>query len=744
MNKLRFPISGMHCASCAVNIERKIKKIPGVESVNVNFASEEATVESQSDISQKVKETVTSLGYKAHIGEINSAETEKLKELTALRERVVASSIFSLILLFLSFKDIFPFLTQIQDLNFLMFLLSTPVQFWAGMAFYKSTISSLKNRTAGMDTLIAIGTSSAYFYSVFITFLPRIVTTFGIKPDTYFDTSAVIITLILLGRYLEAKAKLKTSDAIKKLLTLQAKTAIVIRKNIETEIPIDDVLKGDTVKVKPGEKIPVDGKIISGSSSVDESMVTGESMPVEKNPGDKVTGATINKTGTFLFLAEKVGKETMLSQIIEMVKTAQGSKANIQRLADVVSSYFVPAVVILSVITFVFWFDFGPSPALTYALVSFVSVLIIACPCALGLATPTAVMVGTGMGAENGILVKDAQSLEVAQKVKSVIFDKTGTLTEGKPVVTDFVISKKLNPSKQKGILSLVYSLEKNSEHPLSLAIVNYGLNKKTKEVKIDNFKAVEGHGIMGTFERKKLLIGNKRLMDKENIVVEKELSDKADIFATQGKSIAYFASDNKTLAVLAIADTIKKTARKTIELLTNKGINVWMITGDNTQTANAIAKEAGILKERVISHVLPADKANKVIELKLEKSESPVAFVGDGINDAPALASSDVAITLGGATDVAIETSSITIVGNNLLSIVNAINLSKITMRTIKSNLFFAFAYNVILIPVAMGVLYPFFQILLNPMLAGFAMAASSLSVVGNSLLLKKAKIQE
>ncbi len=758
MKKINFPISGMHCASCASNIQRVLKRIPGVKVASVNYASEQALIEKDESVTNdQIEAAVTRLGYKAFIKEGGniSLEEEKQKELSDLKKKVVVSVFLSILLIVSSFPEIFSFIPPLLNSPLLLLVLATPVQFWAGWGFYQATYSSLKNRIAGMDTLIAIGTSAAYFYSVFVTFLPEVIAKTGTAPSVYFDTSSVIITLILLGRFLEAKAKAQTSDAIKKLLQLSAKTARVVRGKDEVDIPIEEVVKGNVIRVRPGEKIPVDGVITEGSSTIDESMVTGESIPVEKKKGDPVIGATINKTGTFLFLAEKVGSQTLLSQIVEMVRSAQGSRAPIQRLADVISSYFVPVVIILSVATFIIWYDFGPTPSFIFALLNFIAVLIIACPCALGLATPTAIMVGTGKGAESGILIKDAQSLEIAHKIKTIIFDKTGTLTEGKPIVTDFNLMDDLssvfssvvpmykqrlekNADIKNFLLSLIYSLEKNSEHPLSLAVVDYAKEQGSQNLATTNFTAIEGHGIKGEVNEIPLLIGNKKLMEKEKIIRCSELDKKAQEYAAQGKSLAYVALNKKNVALLSIADTLKPTARTTVETLKKMGIEVWMITGDNEETAKAIGKQVGI--DKVMAHVLPAEKATKVKDLK--QNTNVVAFVGDGINDAPALASSDIGIALGSGTDVAIETASITLLGKDLTKVVTAIDLSKKTMFTIKSNLFFAFIYNIVLIPVAMGALYPISKILLNPMLAAFAMAASSLSVVGNSLLLKRRDI--
>ena len=551
-----------------------------------------------------------------------------------------------------------------------------------------------------MDTLIAIGTSAAYGYSLFS----------SIK---YFDTASIIITLILLGRYLEAKAKAHTSDAIKKLLHLQAKTARVVRNGKEIDVPIDQVKVGDIIRVRPGEKIPVDGKITEGISSIDESMVTGESIPVDKKEGDMVIGATINKTGTFLFQATKVGQDSMLSQIVRMVSEAQSSRAPIQRLADVVSGYFVPIVLMLAIAVFVVWYVVGMP---IQGFVNMIAVLIIACPCALGLATPTAIMVGTGRGAERGILIKDAEALETAHRVSIAVFDKTGTLTQGKPVVTDVVGNKET--------LLLAASLERGSEHSLAEAIVNHAKEKQLVLAKVQGFKAIPGKGVSGVINKQQYFFGkpDKPYSELEN----------------QGKTVMQLASKDKVLGAIAVADTLKNEAEDMVAALKSMKITVWMITGDNERTAKAIAKQAGI--EHVLAGVLPQEKADKIKSLKSSNSlRSPiVAFVGDGINDAPALAGADVGIAMGTGTDAAIESAGVTLLNKDLRSVVAAIKLSKATLSVIKQNLFWAFAYNVILIPVAAGILYPFTGWLLNPALAAFAMAASSISVVGNSLRLR------
>jgi P-type Cu+ transporter len=680
--KKSFPIVGMHCASCAKLIERKLAKTPGVVSSVVNYGSELATIE----VSEKVKDgdlakAVQEAGYKI-VFDNNKKEEEKKKEINSLKIKVIISSILSVIIMIGSFPEWFSFAPEILMEPLVLLILSAPVQFWAGRPFYQATWSGLRNRTASMDTLIAIGTSAAYGYSVVTTF---------IGGHMYFDTAAVIITLILLGRYLEAKAKAHTSDAIKKLLGLQAKTARVIRDGKEIDIPIEEVVLGDKIRVRPGEKIPVDGIITSGESAVDESMVTGESLPVDKIIGNSVIGATINKSGTFVFKATKVGSETMLSQIVKMVSEAQSSKAPIQRLADSVSSYFVPIVLMIAVATFVVWYVLGLP---TNAFVNLVAVLIIACPCAMGLATPTAIMVGTGKGAARGILIKDAQALETLYKIKTIIFDKTGTLTKGQMTLVNEV---------DKKYLQIAASLEKNSEHPIAQAIVKRAQESRIKLLEVTKFKALEGLGVEGVIEGQKYFLGK-----------------------TKDDSIALI-SNGRRLATFKVSDEIKVGVKEVVSGLIKRGISVWMITGDNEKIAKEIAAKAGI--KNVMAGVLPHGKKDKV------KTFSNVAFVGDGVNDAPALAASSVGIAMGTGTDVAIESAGVTLLNKDIKSVLTAFNLSRVTLNVIKQNLFWAFGYNVILIPAA-------FLGLLNPALAAFAMAASSISVVLNSLRLNTIKI--
>lgn len=589
-----------------------------------------------------------------------------------------------------------------------------------------------------MNTLIAIGTLSAFIYSTVVTFFPKLFTRAGIELDVYFETAAIIITLILLGRFLEARAKGRASSAIKKLMQLEAKTARVIVNGKEKEIDINDVKVNDIILVKPGEKIPVDGIITEGSSAIDESMVTGESMPIDKKKGDEVIGATLNTSGAFKFKTTKVGKDTVLSQIIKLVEEAQGSKAPIQKLADKVSSVFVPIVIGIAVVTFIVWLIWGPDPSITFALVSFVAVLIIACPCALGLATPTAIMVGTGKGAENGILIKDATSLELAHKLNTIVLDKTGTLTKGEPIVTDILLIENNSSYSSEKLLRLSASSELYSEHPLGKAIIKKAneLNLKLTEPK--NFKSIAGKGIYAEVDGKKILKGNLVLMRENNITLgnlEKTATDIAD----EGKTPIFIAIDGKAKGIIAVADTLKDNATEVVERLHKLGLEVVMLTGDNKNTATAIAKKVGI--ERVLAEVLPEHKTEEI--KKLQKEGKIVAMVGDGINDAPALVQADVGIAIGTGTDIAMESSSITLMKGNLEGVLKAILLSRSTIRIIKQNLFFSFFYNSILIPVAAGVLYPLIGILISPMFAAAAMALSSISVISNSIRLRRVKLK-
>ncbi|HUQ84876.1 MAG TPA: heavy metal translocating P-type ATPase [Candidatus Limnocylindrales bacterium] len=736
--KKSYPIKGMHCASCVRVTERALKKTHGVKEAVVNLATQKATVTYDQDncTPEQLAESISKTGYTLDLDEKSEEiqEIEKKKELKELRKKVIISLSAGALILWGSFPGLINTAPEILKNFYVQLILATPIQFWAAAEFYRATIPALKNRTANMDTLVSLGTTVAFIYSVFVTFFPSVVMNLGIDHMPYFDVAVIVIGLILLGRYFEAKAKLGTSGAIKKLLGLQAKTARVMRDGKEIDIPIEEVQVGEIIRVRPGEKIPVDGELTEGESSIDESMVSGESIPTDKTKGDIVIGSTINKSGTFLYKATRVGSDTMLSQIIKLVQEAQGSKAPIQRLADVVSSYFVPIVIMLAFATFGIWYIFGPSPSFLFAILNTVAVLIIACPCAMGLATPTAIMVGTGIGAEHGILIKDAASLEIANKINTVIFDKTGTLTKGVPVVTDVIAFGKL---KKAEVLRLAASIEKGSEHSLADAIVKNAEEKNLKLDKITKFKSIAGHGIEGVIGEQKITFGNRRLMDREKISY-KDISEQISKLENEGKTVMLLAVDKKLVGLVAVADTIKETARAGIEALQKQNIKVAMITGDNQRTAEAIAKKLGI--KVVLAEVLPDQKEGEV--RKLQAQGKKVAMIGDGINDAPALAAADIGIAMGTGTDVAIEAADITLINKDLRSVAKAIVLSKKTMRTIKINLFWAFGYNIILIPVAMGALYPFFHILLNPIFASVAMATSSISVVSNSLLLKKLKL--
>ncbi len=744
--KKTFSIKGIHCASCVRVLERALKKVEGVTDATVNLATGKATVtyDAAKVKDQQLTSAVANVGYKALIDERKSSfaeaseDKEKQKELNLLRNKVFVSLILGGLILWGSFPGIMNTAPAFLRNFWIQLFLATPVQFWAGLTFYQATIPALKHRTANMDTLVALGTTVAYVYSAFVTIFPKIVKYLGIDPIPYFDTAAIIIGLILLGRYFEAKAKGKTSEAIKKLIGLAAKTARIVKDGKDIDVLISEVKIGDIVRVRPGEKIPVDGQILDGESSIDESMVTGESMPVDKIKGDTVIGATFNKVGTFAYKATKIGQETMLAQIIKLVQEAQGSKAPIQRVADLISSYFVPIVIMLAFATFALWYVLGPNPSLLFALLNTVAVLIIACPCAMGLATPTAIMVGTGKGAEHGILIKDAESLETAHKINTIIFDKTGTLTKGKPEVTDIIA---INNLKENEILKFASSVEKGSEHSLAEAIVKEAEKRKIEIQSVTKFKAIAGHGVSGILniknQKSKILLGNRKLMEKENIDFG-SIVQTVELLENEGKTVMMLAIDGELTGILAVADTIKETAKEGIDALKKLGIEVVMITGDNERTAQAIGRKVGI--DRILAGVLPDQKEREV--RKIQATGAKVAMVGDGINDAPALAAADIGIAMGTGTDVAIEAADITLINKDLKSVVQAINLSKKTMRTIKLNLFWAFGYNIILIPVAMGALYPFFNILLNPIFASIAMALSSISVVTNSLLLNKQKI--
>ncbi len=749
LEKVTLPVQGMSCASCVKRVESALGGLDGVVSAGVNFATERATVQyipgavSVADFKKAVKDA----GYE--IMDIGPVETEDVvdreraareAEFRKLKRKFITGLVLVIPVFLLAYWKMFG-LDRLYPLNrntdfLLQLLFQTPIQFWVGWQFYAGAWKAGKHGAADMNTLIAVGTSAAYLYSVLAMAFPHLFSAQGLAAEVYFDTAGAIVVLILLGRLLEARAKGRTSEAIKKLIGLQAKTARVIRGGKEEDIPVADVMIGDRVVVRPGEKIPVDGVVREGRSAVDESMVTGESIPVEKQAGDSVIGATLNKTGTFQFEAFKVGKDTMLSQIIKMVEAAQGSKPPIARLADIIAGIFVPAVIGIAIVTFIVWYVFGPAPALTYALLNFVAVLIIACPCALGLATPTSIMVGTGKGAEYGVLIRGGEALETAHKITAVVLDKTGTLTEGKPSVTDIVAPA---PFTEDEILRLAASAEKGSEHPLGEAIVGRAMEKNLTLAKPEAFNAVAGRGIEATLEGRALLLGNLKLMQDRG-VDSKSLEEVAESLSGQGKTPMFVAVDGKPAGIVAVADTLKENSKSAVDALHRMGIEVAMITGDNRRTAEAIAGQIGI--DRVLAEVLPDGKADEVKKLQAEGKK--VAMVGDGINDAPALAQADVGLAIGTGTDVAMESADITLISGDLKGVLTAIALSRATIRNIKQNLFWAFAYNTILIPVAAGILFPFFGILLNPIFAAAAMGLSSVTVVSNALRLSRFRAPE
>ena len=733
-----FKVEGMSCSACANRIEKVTKKLDGVDSSVVNFATEKLTIKIDEDIIgyPQIKSIVNKAGYKLIKEENKENNNKKLDEKRFLLIRFIVSLAFSLPLLIITMGHMVGMpLPHIIDpmmnpLNFaiIQVILTLPVML-IGYKFYTVGIKNLFKLSPNMDSLIAISTLAAFIYGIFGIYKINLGEV-EYAMHLYFESAAVILTLITLGKYLEAISKGKTSEAIKSLMGLSPKTATIIRDEKEVVIPIEEVIVGDIILVKPGEKLPVDGEIISGNTAIDESMLTGESIPVEKNIGSKVIGASINKTGFIKYRATKVGKDTALAQIIKLVEDAQGSKAPIAKLADIISSYFVPTVIILSILSSLAWLIAGESAI--FSLTIFISVLVIACPCALGLATPTAIMVGTGKGAENGVLIKGGEALETTHKINTIVFDKTGTITEGKPVVTDIITNNIL----QDEILIFAASAEKGSEHPLGEAIVKEALNKNLEFKALTEFNAIPGHGIEVKIEDKKILLGNKKLMIEKNIDINLFFKD-SDRLANEGKTPMYIAIDGVLGGIIAVADTIKPTSKEAIASLHKMGIKVAMITGDNKKTADAIAKQVGI--DLVLSEVLPEDKANEV--KKLQDKNQKVAMVGDGINDAPALAQADIGIAIGSGTDVAIESADIVLMRSNLMDVTTAIKLSKATIKNIKENLFWAFGYNVLGIPVAMGILHIFGGPLLNPMIAAAAMSLSSVSVLLNALRLKNFK---
>ncbi len=741
MNKETIKIGGMTCAACSQRVEKAIAKLEGISKVSVNLATEKATLEYDPQIIRlsAIKDCVIQTGYQV-LSSDNSVDEDRIrkqKEIKTLWIKFIIATSFGLPLLYFAMVPMvswwpFPIPRALNPMIFplrfalLQISLVTPIII-AGYRFYTVGFKALIQRSPNMDSLVAVGTTAAILFSLFNTY-QIIQGNFGAVDALYYETAGVIIALILLGKSLEAVSKGKTSEAIKKLMGLAPKTATVISNGKEIELPIEDVEINDIILVRPGEKIPVDGIVIEGNTSIDEAMLTGESMPVDKKVGDKVFAASINKNGVIRFQATKVGSDTALAQIIKLVEDAQGSKAPIAKMADIVSGYFVPVVCAIALLAFLAWFLTGQS--LAFSLTIFISVLVIACPCALGLATPTAIMVGTGKGAENGILIKSGEALETAHKINTIVFDKTGTITEGKPEVTDIIT---VDGTKPERLLQIAASGEKGSEHPLGEAIVRGAEKEGLEFLIVEAFEAIPGQGIEVTIENTEVLIGNKKLMDERNISLS-ELRDKSDLLAQEGKTPMYVAISGCLAGIIAVADVVKDSSTKAIKKLQSMGIEVAMITGDNRKTAEAIAKQVGI--DYVLAEVLPQDKSNEVKKLQAEGKK--VCMVGDGINDAPALVQADIGIAIGSGTDVAMESADIVLMKSDLMDVPTAIHLSKSTIRNIKQNLFWAFGYNVAGIPVAAGVLHLFGGPLLNPIFAAAAMAFSSVSVVSNALRLK------
>jgi len=738
----RIPIDGMHCSSCVIRVELALRMTPGILSARANLGPNAVDIEYDPETVDfdAIRKAIASAGYRVAEPKIDPAsetldpaEAANEQEYRNLMRKFWFAAAISVPVMALSYPDLIPGLREWMPMGSgtrrivwsLLGVLSLPVLVWAGSQFFIGMWDALKHRAANMHTLIAIGISAAYLYSVVAVAWPGLFPNMALA-EVFWDVTDVVVALVVLGLALEIKAKGRTSQAIKKLIGLQAKIARVIRDGKESDISVEEVVVGDVVVVRPGEKVPVDGEVISGSSAVDESMITGESMPIEKQSGDEVIGGTLNKTGSFRFTATKVGKDTALATIIQMVKDAQGSKAPIQRVVDTVSGYFVPAVMILAVLAFVAWYVFGPEPRLIYATVVFVTTLIIACPCALGLATPTSLTVGIGKGAENGILIRSGDALQASEKLNTIILDKTGTITKGEPALTDVVTAPGYD---EPTVLRLTASLERGSEHPLGEAIVKGAITRNLTLSDAENFIAIPGHGVSGRIDGHDVLFGNAKLMRDRNVTIDMLLGD-WERLAGEGKTPMYVAIDGKAAGLIGVADTVKSDSKAAIAVLKSLGIEVVMLTGDNERTGRAIAREVGI--DRVLAEVLPNDKAHEVQKLQLEGKS--VGMVGDGVNDAPALAQADVGFAIGTGTDVAIEASDVTLIKGSLIGVVTATEISRATMRNVRQNLVGAFGYNSLGIPVAMGVLYPFIGLLLSPLIAAAAMAFSSVTVVTNA----------
>jgi Cu+-exporting ATPase len=736
IQKISIPVEGLASASASI-VESSISKLNGIVNVNINPATENITVEFVPTIIsvENIKSEIEKFGFKVpHLAEEDVElyeEIIKKREYEDLKKRFIFSSILTSLILLDMLSHFFHHFGDRTVVNYILFLLTTPVMFYGGGKFFRSFLAGIRHLSADMNTLIAIGTGSAYLYSVVATFIPSVFTSIGRTPDVYYETSAVIITLILLGRLLEARARAQTTTAIKKLSSLQPKTATLVKDGEEITVQVKDIKPGDIVLVKPGERIPVDGIIIEGFASVDESVITGESMPVEKKPGDSVIGSTLNKAGSFKFRVTNVGKDTVFSKIIQLVKDSLASKPPIQKLADKVASVFVPIVISIATLSFLIWYLLGYG--FTFALMNFIATLIVACPCALGLATPTAIVVAAGKSAEMGILIKNGNALEIANKINLVVFDKTGTITYGKPEVTDII---KLGNLTEDEILRLSASVERNSEHPLAEAIVRYARVRSLKLYEPKNFFSVPGQGVLADVDSSEVAVGNLTFMSNLGIDAKK-FENMIDILSNEGKTPVFIAVDKRIVGIIAIADTIKHDTKETILNLKKLGIDVAILTGDNYKTARAIANKIGV--DKVFAEVLPEQKSEKIEELK--KSGYIVAMVGDGINDAPALAKADVAIAIGSGTEVASATADIILLKEDIKGVLQLIKISSKTYKIIKQNLFWAFFYNIILIPIAAGVLYPFTGLLLKPVFASLSMSFSSILVVTNSLRIKKIK---
>ena len=739
MARVTVPVRGMHCAACVGKVERALSDVPGVEDAMVNLATERATIvydPARADLA-RLHAAVDAAGYELGDAPVSPSDdgapdrerAAREDEQRRLRTRVVVGAALSVPVVLGSMPDIFPWAPAwLRDPGVLL-LLTTPVQFWVGAAFHRGFLHDLRYRSASMSTLVSLGTNAAYFFSVAVTLWPHAFMTLGAM--TYYETAAVVITLVALGRWLEARARGRTSDAIRRLAALAPRMARLVRGDVEVDVTTSEIRPGDLVRIRPGERIPVDGVVVEGASSVDESMLTGESMSLEKTPGASVFAGTVNLTGSFVFRATRVGAETTLARIVRLVEEAQGSRAPIQRLADRVAAVFVPAVLLVAAATFTAWWLLGPSPSLLYALTNAVAVLVIACPCAMGLATPTAVMVATGRGAELGVLIKSAIALETLHRIDTIVFDKTGTLTVGRPAVSAVVTRP---PATEDDVLALAAAAEQGSEHPIGAAIVTAAKERGLALPPVTEFVAVAGHGIDALAPDGRVLLGNRAFMESRGVDVS-ALIERGTALAGEGKTVVYVALAFRPLGLIAVADVLRPEAAATVTALRRTGLAVVMLTGDDRRAAQAIGREAGI--ERVLAEVLPEGKAQAIAQLR--EAGSRVAMVGDGINDAPALAQADVGIAMGSGTDIALEAADVALMRGELGGVLTAHGLSRATIRIVKQNLFWAFGYNVVLIPVAAGLLYPVWGVLLSPILAGAAMAFSSVSVVTNSLRLKR-----